>query len=78
MTQTMLKKNKTADNEEIPNNNEIVSLYRKLLIYIKNDYSNGLKLVYDLNTRIYGSSTRVPSTFDPRLIMDNWVNPLTG
>ena len=52
--------------------------YRALLVYIKSDFSKGLKLVHDLNKRIYGQSSRVPDDFDPRTITDNYVNPIAG
>lgn len=52
--------------------------YRALLVFIKNDFPNGLKLVHDLNKRIYGQSSRVPDDFDPRKIADNYVNPIAG
>jgi hypothetical protein len=52
--------------------------YRALLVFIKNDFPRGLKLVHDLNTRIYGHPTRIPDDFDPRSITDNYVNPIAG
>ena len=52
--------------------------YRALLVFIKNDFNNGLRLVYDLNKRIYGQFSRPPDDFDPRTITDNYVNPIAG
>jgi len=52
--------------------------YRALLVFIKSDFTNGLKLVYDLNKRVYGKSSLVPDDFDPRTITDNYVNPIAG
>lgn len=64
--------------ETPPTDTEAAQLYYKLLLYIKTDYGKGLKFVYDLNTRIYGSATKMPDNFDPRTLLDNYVNPLTG
>jgi len=52
--------------------------YRALLVFIKSDFTSGLKLVYDLNKRIYGQSSRAPDDFDPRTITDDYVNPIAG
>ena len=64
--------------ENPPSDTEAAKIYHSLLLYIKNDYTKGLKFVYDLNTRIYGQAERIPGDFDPRKILDNYVNPLTG
>jgi hypothetical protein len=64
--------------ETPPTDTEAAQLYYKLLLYIKTDYGKGLKFVYNLNTRIYGSATKIPDNFDPRTLLDNYVNPLTG
>ena len=52
--------------------------YRALLVFISSNYADGLKLVYDLNKRIYGHTERVPETFDPRRILDDYKNPIAG
>jgi len=64
--------------ETPPTDTEAAQLYYKLLLYIKGNYGNGLKFVYDLNRRIYGSATKIPDDFDPRTVLNNYVNPLTG
>ena len=76
---TQILQNTADQQEEIPmTNTQAASNYRALLVYIKNDFSNGLKLVYDLNKRVFGKTERVPDTFDPRLILDNYKNPIAG
>ena len=52
--------------------------YRALLVFISSNYADGLKLVYDLNKRIYGHTERVSDTFDPRRILDDYKNPIAG
>lgn len=74
----LLGSTSTLAPETPPTDNEAAQLYYKLLLYIKSNYGNGLKLVYDLNRRIYGSATKIPDNFDPRTVLDNYVNPLTG
>ena len=64
--------------ETPPTDTEAAQLYYKLLLYIKTNYGNGLKIVYDLNMRIYGSASKMPDNFDPRTVLNNYVNPLTG
>ena len=61
-----------------PSDVEMAKNYYNFLLYIKTDYSKGLKFVYDLNKRVYGSATKIPANFDPRTVLDNYVNPLTG
>uniref|UniRef100_A0A6C0DT62 Uncharacterized protein n=1 Tax=viral metagenome TaxID=1070528 RepID=A0A6C0DT62_9ZZZZ len=61
-----------------PSDSEMAKNYYNFLLYIKTDYPKGLKFVYDLNTRIYGSATKMPDNFDPRTVLNNYVNPLTG
>ena len=64
--------------ETPPSDTEMAKNYYNFLLYIKTDYSKGLKFVYDLNTRVYGSATKIPDNFDPRTVLNNYVNPLTG
>lgn len=67
-----------AEKENPPSDTEVVGMYRAILIYIQSDYAKGLKLVYDMNRRIYGRYDKVPDNFDPRKILNNYVNPITG
>ena len=41
-------------------------------------FTKGLQIVYDLNKRVYGKYQTVPDTFDPRKVLDDYKNPLTG
>jgi len=52
--------------------------YRALLVFIKSNFADGLKIVYDLNKRVYGHAQQVPETFDPRQILDDYKNPIAG
>jgi len=52
--------------------------YRSLLVFISHDFTNGLKLVHDLNKRVYGQAFKIPEEFDPRRITDNYKNPIAG
>jgi len=64
--------------EKVPTDNEGAQAYRTVLLYIKSNTLKGLKVINDLNTRVYGSAPPVPDSFDPRTIMDGFVNPITG
>lgn len=64
--------------ETAPSDKDIAGIYRQLMLYVKSDYAKGLKIVYDMNKRIYGKYDKVPDDFDPRRIMDNWNNPLAS
>jgi len=76
---TQILQTAADEQEEKPmTSTQAAANYRALLVYIKNDFSNGLKLVYDLNKRVFGKTDRVPDTFDPREILDNYKNPIAG
>lgn len=64
--------------ERIPSDNEAAASYRNVLLYMKGNTLKGLKIVNDFNTRVYGSAQPVPDSFDPRTIMDNFTNPISG
>jgi hypothetical protein len=64
--------------EHVPTATEAAQSYRTLLLYMKGNTLKGLKIINDFNTRVYGSCAPVPDTFDPRTIMDNFVNPISG
>jgi hypothetical protein len=69
----------TKDPEEKPPTDlQAAQAYRSLLLYIKSDFTKGLLFVYDMNKRIYGRAATVPDSFDPRKVMDDYKNPLTG
>jgi hypothetical protein len=61
-----------------PSDLEVVQNYRKLLLYIKGNSKNGLKIINDFSTRIYGKITPIPSSFDPRTVLDGFKNPING
>ena len=67
-----------VEEEKPPNETEAVNIYRQLLMFVKKDYTKGIKIVYDMNQRIYGKYDKIPNDFDPRKVLDNWKNPLTG
>jgi hypothetical protein len=69
---------KESQKDKPPSNEEMANYYKMLLLYIKSDFSKGLLYVYDLNKRIYGKADRVPEEFDPRKILDDYKNPVTG
>jgi len=64
--------------ERIPSDNEAAASYRNVLLYMKGNTLKGLKIVNDFNTRVYGRAQPVPDSFDPRTIMDNFTNPISG
>lgn len=64
--------------EQVITPTQAANNYRALLVFIKSNFSDGLKLVYDLNKRVYGRAERVPETFDPRQILDDYKNPIAG
>lgn len=64
--------------EKPPTDTEVAIAYRTVLVYIKHNTLNGLKIINDFSKRVYGSSNPVPDSFDPRTIMDNFINPVTG
>ena len=61
-----------------PTNDQMAGIYKSFLLYIKSNSSNGLAYVQDLNQRVYGQKTNVSDDFDPRRILDNYKNPITG
>lgn len=67
-----------AQEEKPINATQAATYYRALLVFIKSDFSSGLKLVHDLNKRIYGQPFRTPEDFDPRKITDDYINPIAG
>jgi len=78
ITSQILTGNVAAEKEKPPTDAEMALAYRKMLIYIQSNFSKGLLMVYDLNDRIYGSHKSVPDSFDPRKLMDNFKNPISG
>ena len=67
-----------GEEEKPPSETEAVNIYRQLLLFIKSDYTKGIKIVYDMNNRIYRKYDKIPDDFDPRKVLDNWKNPITG
>lgn len=78
VTYNLLKKVNEPEEEKPPTDTEAAIYYRALLLYIKSDFTKGLSFVYDLNKRIYGRHTVAPNSFDPRKVLDDYKNPLTG
>lgn len=78
ITYQILKDTADKQEEKPPTDIQVAQYYRGLLMYIKSDFTKGLQIVYDLNKRVYGSYKAVPDTFDPRKVMDDYKNPLTG
>jgi hypothetical protein len=78
ITSEILTGNAKAEKEVPPTDQEMALAYRKMLVYISNNFSKGLVMVYDLNDRVYGRHDKVPDNFDPRKLMDNFKNPITG
>jgi hypothetical protein len=61
-----------------PTDIEVANHYKALLVYISTNAPKGLKMVYDLNKRVYGSVSKVPDDFDPRDVIKNYKNPMLG
>jgi hypothetical protein len=61
-----------------PTDTEVVNHYKAILVYISTNAPKGLKIVYDLNNRVYGKVTKVQDDFDPRDVMKNYKNPISG
>ena len=61
-----------------PTDTEVVNHYKAVLVYLSTNAPKGLKMVYDLNKRVYGKVTKVPDDFDPRDVMKNYKNPISG
>jgi len=78
ITSEILAKTAQTEKANPPSDTEAAQYYRALLLYIQSDYGKGLRLVYDLNKRIYGKYDTVPDNFDPRKILDNYINPIAG
>jgi len=66
------EKYKNTMKETVFNDSEAVENYRKLLMYIKNKPTSGIKIVEDFNKRIEG----FPESFRPYNIMKDFKNPL--
>jgi hypothetical protein len=69
---------RNSQTDKPPTADQMASIYKSLLLYIKSDFSKGLLYVNDLNKRIYGKSDRVGDDFDPRKLLDDYKNPITG
>lgn len=78
ITSQILGATAQAEKESPPSDMEAARYYRALLIYLQSDYTKGLRIVYDMNKRVYGKYEPVPNDFDPRKILDNFKNPITG
>jgi len=66
------------DSNEKVSDTDAAHAYRTLLTYMKGNTQKTLKIIADFTNRVYGSSLPVLDSFDPRQIMDNFVNPITG
>jgi len=66
------------NSEKLPTDDEVAIAYRTVLVYMKSNTLKSLKIIADFTTRVYGNSIPVPDSFDPRTIMDNYRNPITG
>jgi len=69
---------KNSTKETPPTDDQMAGFYKSFLLYIKGDFSKGLPYVYDLNKRVYGTYSSVNDDFDPRKLLDNYKNPITG
>jgi hypothetical protein len=78
ITYSILKKAAEPEEEKPPTDIQVAQNYRALLLFIKSDFTKGLQIVYDLNKRVYGKYQAVPDSFDPRKVLDDYKNPLTG
>jgi hypothetical protein len=78
ITSEILSRTAQTEKTNPPSDTEAAQYYRALLVYIQSDYGKGLRLVYDLNKRIYGKYDAVPDSFDPRKILDDYKNPIAG
>lgn len=68
----------TSSNEAVPLDSDAAQAYRTVLLFMKGNTLKGLKIIKDFNTRVYGQSLPVPDTYDPRNLLDGFVNPITG
>lgn len=68
----------TEQPDKPPSDVEVVNYYKALLTYISTDHAKGLRIVYDLNNRVYGSAEKVPDNFDPREVIKDFKNPLAA
>ena len=68
----------TSSNEGVPSDSDAAQSYRTVLLYMKGNTLKGLKIINDFNTRVYGQSLAVPDTYDPRNLLDGFINPITG
>jgi hypothetical protein len=68
----------SSTTEKVPSDTEAAQMYRNLMIYMKNNTQKSVKISNDFNNRVYGQAFPIPDSFDPRKIMDNFVNPITG
>lgn len=69
---------KNSSKDTPPTDDQMAGFYKSFLLYIKSDFSKGLRYVYDLNKRVYGTYSRVNDDFDPRKLLDDYKNPITG
>lgn len=64
-----------AANEPQPSADDAEKAYKTLLLYIRNDFSNGVKYVLDFGQRFFGPNTKVRHDLDSRTLMDNYRSP---
>ncbi len=67
----------SSKREPVPTDQEAVEAHQTLLRFIRNDFTKGIKFVYDFGERFYGPERpSLRKDLDVRMLMDNYQNPL--
>jgi hypothetical protein len=65
-----------ANNEPVPTKEEAVAAHQTLLRFIRDDYSQGIKLVMDFRDRFMEPGSSIRTDLDVRRLLDNYQSPL--
>lgn len=65
-----------ANNEPVPTPEEADKAYQTLLRFIRNDFTQGIKFIQDLNDRLYEYQPSFKKDLDIRRLMENYTSPL--
>jgi hypothetical protein len=65
-----------ANNEPVPTREEAVAAHQTLLRFIRDDYSQGIKIIMDFRDRFMEPGSSIRTNLDVRRLLDNYQSPL--
>jgi hypothetical protein len=66
----------SANNESVPSSEEVAAAHQTLLRFIRDDYSQGVKIVMDFRDRFMEPGSAIRTDIDVRRLLDNYHSPL--